>query len=57
MYTFRDSQDPEAEAKRLTWNPSKKKVKKRDVEIQRVKSFGTVKEEFEVDKDLLNPDR
>ena len=61
FYTFdpRDSQDADAEAKRLSWNPNTqgKKIKKKDVEIQRVKSFGTVKDNFEQDKDLLNPDR
>ena len=42
----------------MAWNPGEgKKVKKTDVDIQRVKSFGTVKDNFEHHDDLLNPDK
>ena len=53
-----NSESREREPRPVSWNPSDgKKVKKTDVEIQRVKSFGTVKDNFEHNDSLLNPDK
>ena len=42
--------------KPLSWVPTEKERKRRDVQIARVHSFGTVKDTFE-HEDKLDPDR
>ena len=52
------SESSDRDSRPVSWNPSDgKKVKKTDVDIQRVKSFGTVKDNFEQNDSLLNPDK
>ena len=57
-YVHSESESRDREHRPLAWKPPDgKKVKKTDVDIQRVQSFGTVKDNFEHNDGLLKPDK